>query len=765
MSIILANLLVEDAGDLGVLSSAGVATVAGAFSLAEAGNLGTLASAGEAIATGNFNQDHKFVFTLAGVATVAGDPAVSNTFAKGIEIVGQAYATILLTHERVIGTLASAGVATAEDVFLRANDEPNRFLTISTAGVGEALVDTKREVTTVAQSAGVATVSATFGVVPADFGELAIFLDLLPAQSAGVRHFDARLLVNGLNIPIRSFRYNAPASGSGDGLEVELSKPDLAQIDDGDTFEMQIGLKASGDGAPTWITLIEGVFGSRNYSISYAEDTLRISAVASFADKLRQAPRSSFILYDPAQAGDITIDETDLLRDTLGNVYGVDFEPAGNLTLHDVFDRAFVTGCGFSAVLTNIPAFPVARVDFSTLSTYQDAVAGLIGPFEPVFFDLDGALWIIDVTAGLPSSLTPRPLQPARYQTLETSATKAPVDGLVLRYTEPNEPDLSFAVVTETDETETGSGDNYQKTVTTRTVRNYSRSDAPTAIVKRVLSREVIATYNADNDLIAETTADFTLDAFGNITQQRTRKRALIPELSAPYTATLDEIRDEIVTLTYRYTGRRPTLYKRVTQVTGLIAVDEENTYLDEPFKQEFGDAHRAGNLAEGMTTETGPIKTVFETFEPIGNGQTKLVSHTIDFLRKTSLRSESETVSGQAEQTAQKSRSLLVWRDGIDLNDATGKRVEDFAVGVVPLRYALPLARRRLARALAVKGEASAQFLGYDPAVRRGALFRIYGRSGASLGDHLVVGVSVAGDNLGTAETSLSTAIQTIEI
>lgn len=731
----------------------------------DAGALGSLASAGVAVAAVAFTQSHKLAIAPAGVATVTGDLYVSNTFPKQIETVGSSFAQAFFTHERRLGDLATAGAAAIDPVFLRQNSEPNRFLVAAAAGVGEALIDTKREVTTVLQIQTAGTVTADFAVLPANFGELAIFLDLLPTPTAGVQHLSARLLVNGDELPIKAFRYNAPAAGSGDEIDLELSRPDLSQIADGDAFEMQIGLKASGVASPAWLTLIDGVFGASNYSISYAEDSLRISAVAAFADRLNRAPRLSFILFDPAQTGVISVDTSDLLRDTLGNVYGVDMETVDNMTLHDVLDRAFVTGCGFSAVRTNIPAFPVARVDFSALSTYRDAIAGALGPFEPVFFDLDGELWIIDVTAALPAAFTPRALYPARYQTLERTAARIALDGLILRYTEPSETDLVYTVTAEADESESGSGENYQKTTTTRTIRNYASADAPATIVKKVVTREVIATFNADDDLIAETTADYTLDTFGNVTQQRTRKRALVPELSAPYTVTLDEIRDEIVRFTYRYSGRRPTLYKRVTQVTGLIAVDAENTYLDDPFKQEFGDAHRAGNLADGMTTETGPIKTIFETFEPIGNGQTKLVSHTIDFLRKTSLRSESETVSGQSEQPAQKSRSLLVWREGIDLNDTNGKRIEDLAVGIVPLRYAIPLARRRLARAQAIKAEAGARFLGYDPAVRRGALFRLYGRSGASLGDHLVAGFSVTGEALGTAGASIATAIQTIEL
>jgi hypothetical protein len=198
-----------------------------------------------------------------------------------------------------------------------------------------------------------------------------------------------------------------------------------------------------------------------------------------------------------------------------------------------------------------------------------------------------------------------------------------------------------------------------------------------------------------------------------------------------------------------------------------LIAIDASNQYFEADFKQDFLEAHKTGNLAAEMTTEFGLIKTVTETLTPLGNNQFVVRTQTIDHLRGAVTRSESEPRTGDASLNGigGKQKQLRIWAEGVTQATRSGKPIESFNVGELPLKFAKPLAERRLAARNARKASGTIQIAGFDESVERGVFFRVLDPQSNSRGVFLAEGYSVQGTNLGTPDQRVTTSIEVAQI
>jgi hypothetical protein len=187
---------------------------------------------------------------------------------------------------------------------------------------------------------------------------------------------------------------------------------------------------------------------------------------------------------------------------------------------------------------------------------------------------------------------------------------------------------------------------------------------------------------------------------------------------------------------------------RQVTQTRGLIATDAENPYFGADFKQDFLEAHKAGNLNVDMTSSFGAIKTVTESLLTLGGGQVQIKVNTVDHVRGTTVNSISEIKTGDVGLNASvpKQRKLVVWREGVDLTAKRGARLAAFNAGDLPFRFALPLVERKLARETDQPDNASIEILGFDESCERGVFFAVEGRGGADLGIYLTEGLNVSG-------------------
>ncbi|HEX8248961.1 MAG TPA: hypothetical protein VF599_12360 [Pyrinomonadaceae bacterium] len=568
----------------------------------------------------------------------------------------------------------------------------------------------------------------------------------------------ARLLVNGVETKYKSFNYQKPRGASGASLSVEMARADLSLLPEGASFTFQIGKKVAG--VYEWHPLIENAaLDSRSYALAYLNDRLSFSTVAPLDDKLSLCPRSNCVYYgggsseiDSAQASRPELEEP--LYDNLGNQIKTKFVYKSVLSLYFLFNEAFVKGCGFDSFETNIPNFEVSRCELSITSSYLDSVAPLIGVFEPVFFAVGNVLWILDKTAAIPDDFTPNAISPARFTSFQSSQpSRAPLDGYVLEFVQSSSEANYYTTRIEqlpTEETGQFGDDNFTQTDTTRTYKEWRHTDNPDVILKSALISEVRETRDGVT-LIGRDTETHTFDAAGKRKSSRRVIEALVPDLANAGNPSLLTVRDEVQQIYYKTDSRnirRLLQDRQVTQTRGLIATDAENPYFGADFKQDFLEAHKAGNLNVDMTSSFGAIKTVTESLLTLGGGQVQIKVNTVDHVRGTTVNSISEIKTGDVGLNASvpKQRKLVVWREGVDLTAKRGARLAAFNAGDLPFRFALPLVERKLARETDQPDNASIEILGFDESCERGVFFAVEGRGGADLGIYLTEGLNVSG-------------------
>lgn len=603
----------------------------------------------------------------------------------------------------------------------------------------------------------------------ADRADLYIFADILPAVAAGanIQVLGARLKVGGVEKPIRSFRFGAPAAAAGVRLEAQLSKPMPSDVPVGALFTFEVY------SAGAWATILTGIFGSRSHAVEFAGDTLSISTIDQTTDKLGKAPKHSTVFYDPAKNGTLTEEKSEILKDTLGNEYPTTFTSTGGLDLYALLQWAFVTVCGFSAYKTNLPNFPISRADFPMGRPVQETIAGLTGMFEPLFFEVNGELWIVDATLVLPAGLTPRTITAGRFRSYsaETGPDAGNLDGLVVIYTETGDGDFHTQRFETEENLSAESG--YASTLTTveREFWEYRNSSDPQTILRSILKSETRTTKNGLGETIGEETLLFNVDSKGRVTGHAKTLYGPVPVffVDTGHFVDFGLIQEERQTISYTTNSAGQTwLSRRETVTRALVATDVDNLYFEENFKQDFIEAHKAGNLREGMPVSVQPTKTVLEAFNRLANGQTTVTTTTIDHLRGTVTGSRTESESGESEvSNRQKTRRLIVWKEGIDLysTDPSARQLRDLNIGELPIAHGKSLAQRKLLRTNAGKGTAEVSLFGYDAGIRRGSTFRVTDRAAASLGDFLTLGFEIAGDGLGTAAANMQTRLQLLEL
>jgi hypothetical protein len=645
---------------------------------------------------------------------------------------GQAITNLLFKSDG-IGNLSA---------FLRLNNEPNIFLENAIAiGEGNAATSLSTEQLVYFRAVGIGRVSLTF---PFEIVEPEPILSEIAADAFLNQRLRARFYVHNTEIPIKSFEFSKPRGTVGSSLNVTLAKADLAQIPADAIFRFQIGKFVSGSWQ--YFTLLEnGILDSRGYNLAFLNDTLSFSTVAPLADKLELSPRKNIICYD-SNSIQISLDNTQPIFDVLGNQIVTELRSFNQLTLYSLLEIAFVEGCGFDSFETNLPNFLVSRADFSFTSSYLEAVSSLIGVFEPVLFAVGNVLWILDKTQAIPEGFEPNSLTASKMITFGANKPVfAVIDGYLVSYTD-SEFSANYSenrLVQFTNETGNFGDANYTQTEVTQTFKDWKHTSNPNIVVKSDLISERHETFAA-SELVGRTFEIHFYDGQGKRVESLKTIEARVPTLPTGAPA-LTLVREEITEFFYKNDRENPNRFvldKSILRVSGMIAVDSENPYFDADFRQDFIEANKAGNLTTEMTSEMGNIKTVIETLETLGNGQVQTKIQTIDHLRNSVTNSFSDVKSGDNSiNSISKPRQMVVWRSGINLNESKGARIQSFAVGELPLYFAVPLAERRLARQLNKPNEASIEVSGFDENLERGVYFAVTGRNGAALGNFLTEG------------------------
>lgn len=607
---------------------------------------------------------------------------------------------------------------------------------------------------------GLTDLLATGLVASAEEVSFAFIVDVLnPAASAAynaasnVRRFSVRLLVNGSAVPLRSATLNAPPDALGVELAAELARPVASQIPADAAINFQLGIW-TGAAFAFENLLSGGRLAARSKRVRNTQgrptDTLSVSFVDLIGDRWNLAPASNTIIYDPDKV------ERPATTSNRGgsNLYvrradGTQVEEVAtavpDLKLYEVLRRAYVVGCGFDSVKTNLPNFEVEQVAFTLSGGYDAGVRPLLKPFSPAVFPVGNVLWIVNADAPVPAGLTARPLTVKHLvEITSTLPNREPVDGLLATIKADAEAGEYFTERLEVETVESGTfgTSGFTSTRTENRVREYRSADEPGTIRREELASSVVEVTDFEFRLISR---DTQTNQFDGLNRKVGHTRSVESLLPVPDTGELElqESSRERQTIVYGAHPLKPwldTILRVETHVDGLILIDEDNPYLEKPFRSPLAEAHRSGNVSAGagQSTEFGAIRSTFEILRVRGDSvemETRVINH----LANTPDRLSVTTRPGASEiaRNSQATQTILLTLDGATHT----RRVAEFDASGLPRDVGLELSRRELRRLVNPPLEFAGVLSYPDRTLRRGNLYAISERGAAALGVYVTLG------------------------
>lgn len=647
----------------------------------------------------------------------------------------------------------------------RLNDEPNVFPEVLFEGDASlALSAGLTQFLAVAFQSGTAlAASATIERQP-DV-EFTLFVDVLDsaivaAQAGNIRRYTARALVDSVEVPVRRAVLEAPENTLGMELQLTLARPLLSLITRSSSVTFQVGIWTGA--AYQYVTLISGgKLSARQNTLKNNDgqrpaDEVVVSIIDPVADRWNRAPRAPVYLYDPEKVPAPTQSEIAQQRVELdgGGFISPVYTPISGMRLRDVLTEAYVEGCGFAEVVSNIPNFPVREASFSLDGGYDGGVRPLLELFAPMLFaDQSNRLFVIDPDSPLPGTMLAQPHpQSATRQLVDSLPQREPVNAILLQF---QGADTGGETFTERLEQETSNSGQfgtpaYTSTAVTRRVREYRTVAEPLVVVREEVVDEEVETTDWEFNVIERTNRTDRFDALGRKTGFLMTTDRRLPDLNADgaYALLQNVLRTEQL-ITYKTNPLDSTqdVQDKVTTVeSGLVLVDDGFEYLGEPYRIPLTDAHASGYIdPEGdMHTEQADIRTTTEQLRVRGQQvdvEVRVVNHVSNATQRNSTTSRPGAVTiDRSEQTA--SRTVLLTVPG---TDTEGRRVQTFNAGELPADLAKELGLRRLARLNDPPRQIAVDRTFVDLSIRRGTLLRITGRGEASLGNYIVTGFSVA--------------------
>ncbi len=606
-------------------------------------------------------------------------------------------------------------------------------------------------------------------------------LTQLSPEAFSANSYEFRALKDNSEIPIKGFTINASRGTVGKTVSLDLATKDLSAADIDSLYKFEIGKKTGVYELPEWTTILNNArLDSRNYSRRWLNDSLSFGISSPLEDKLNKFPRKNIFISDPEKIEN-SIAEIEKLKDSNGNEFIQEERFVSALSIYNLFQIAFVEGCGFSGFHTNIPDFEISKCDFLITNSFFDSVKGFIGIFEPLFFAVGNVLWIVDKTQGVPEEFAPVAVSPDKFLSWQNQIpSDKPLDAFLLQFVESKKNSNFFTLRTDTETIKTGDdifAIGYSEIEIERKYREY-RSNFNSEIILRteqvsekrtVKERDIsgLKTIRIDE-------TSFTYDSRSRLTKQEKSESAPVWnyfEGSWSRSVSPQILRTESYRAKYGSHPEKPRLQTKTgsTIVTKSILVsDAQNQFLGKDFKQQYIDSVQAGNLTEnqsiGIVQE--PVKTIVEKLKPFA-GQTRIERIEIDHLLSEVVESVSDvqTGDGGASSFESKQNQTIVFKPGLSPSIRTGNGIESLSVGELDAEFAIPLAERLLERRTRKVSEGTIELLGFSEEIERGVYFRILDRNNDSLGTFVVEGFTVTGTNLGTANQRIATALEVSEV
>lgn len=557
-----------------------------------------------------------------------------------------------------------------------------------------------------------------------------------------------RLFINSVLTSFTSARISAPAGSLGFSLSIELASADLAQLPPGAVFKFEIGKIVFG--APVWTTILDGgKLSGRTFQVAVGRDSLNFSTF-EIDSKLNKYPKNNLIVFDSAKTN-VSEAEIEPLPTNTNETITTATRSVSVLTLYKLLQIAFVEGCGFGQVSTDIPNYEIARCDFSVVNSYSQAVAQFIGMYEPVMSVAGNALTIQKTVDPLPLGFLPNVIQSIRYPRFQEnlSVNDSKLDGYILNYTatsgssyfDRNLPDeiIPSGKFGEPDFTET---------TVARKMRDWYETGESIA-VRSELKQEVRTTRRNGITVGREIRIN-AFDRLGRAAGYTNTIFARMPDVNNDGSPALLKTKEDSQKISYKsnpFAPRQTVLSKVETSSMALLAIDAENLALDEngndsPYAQNYERVFEAGNLKKDMTSAFQTLETTIEHFRPQANGQIEVRVETFDALRgKLKPQPSAEIRSGDVSvPNFSKQKTKTIFRAGVNQTNRNGK-LETLNVGELPLFFAEDLADWKLSNP---RITAQVELAGFDESIERGVSFNLRGRENADLGNFLTRGFEI---------------------
>lgn len=590
--------------------------------------------------------------------------------------------------------------------------------------------------------------------------ELQFFCTILPPRPIGnYCEFDEKLTIDGSEIKIRDWNYDENADRAGATLNVTLLDPaDGANLNNYSSVKFEIGEKISG--VWKWETLIESgdvqqsslTFGRTGNAPS---DSFSFSVSADLNSKLNKTPSTDLVIYD-SSIQTLSEDDFEPILDTEGREYKTQVLPKSNLKLYELFQKIFVERCGFSSVSSNLPNYGISRLDFETGTSFYESLKGLIGIFEPLFYESGNALKIIDATAVLPSGFpAPRTVTISKARALSTEQSRKRLDAFRLIYTEDerNFDFITYDTKTYTKPSGRFGTSGYGETDFEERYREYRKFSQPGVVLSKKLEYRKKTAHNSETAVIGETFDNYFYDSFGEMVRRTRRVNSRIPDLENGGILTILPVREEYERFdraSHPFEKRKRFLKRRELNVAGIISIDSNNQQLDRDFERDISTAYRSGNLDPDMTTRFGEISTRIETFEPQRDGTVKVSVWAKDHLSDTILDDDEYDSPGEIGTNALSQAQNRIYVFDEDNATRSTEKTENFNIGPLPLVHGIPLARRVLKKRKTKPNRLQMELIGRDNTLTKGTPIQAVVREGTVLGNFLIEGRSMRGSREG---------------
>lgn len=573
------------------------------------------------------------------------------------------------------------------------------------------------------------------------------------------------LLVNNAPIEISGFSLDAPDSKIGVALSFDCTDP-LPNIERGMSVDFSIAV----NGSPIPI-IVGGYVVGRNKSVGSGDTNPRPSDTFSFTagDALGErrfnlSPRIPLIYFDPALVNLSDGELDSRINDENGNRIYVTWFSVPDLDLYQILNFAYVDGANFSAVVTNIPNFPVNRQDFPLTSSFHKSVSSLYAPYRPMIYEDDGTLFIINPRGSLPPGFDEvgATISTADYINMDrVKPEKSAINALLLT-THPtgeygNFDDLPGGVTFDVEVDTQTSGDtltnDFAQTTVQRFLAQLHEDSANPARITSIVTYKTVSTTTAqdENGDVQTMLIDTQLEFFDfNYRRNLGYSRSVDGFVKRPGAlAAFENVLTENLAIIWDSTGTRGEFIKvwELKSSEGLImSVGEDPDIV----KSSLMDANRFGSIPDDGTVDRGPINSRKTRFRETGPDQIELSIQETDHMAGRSVPKSPQhhtgTIRIQLDGSNSSGSTQTLLRD-LPSETTDGPREPiTFDGGNLPFDQALPLALQALADAKEPPETLRVTMLKPDFTIRRGQRRQVAVNRNDNLKPGFITGYSLKG-------------------